>query len=137
MPALAKRAAAGGTDIINQLGFGVDKLHRKNRLLALSDPVKYEKQRNAKMDAIEKGIEASYTAAVAAYTAMGYASIDAESQAQADVASLASIQMTTINNEYPPLSGATMSANQPAWAAGMDPFKAKAPRAKPKKKGKK
>jgi hypothetical protein len=112
-----------GTDgIMKTLGFARSKAVRQSRLEAIKDPAKYEADRNAKLDVVETDIKAFYKAAAEKYAASGFDTDSAKEQARKESAMIAKLKIDQVNIDYPPLSGETMKASAPRWAANMDPY---------------
>jgi hypothetical protein len=104
------------------LGFARSKKVRTSRLAAIKDPAAYEDARNKQLDDIETEIKAFYIAAAVRYGNSGFDTEAAKEQARKESAMIAKVRIDQVNIDYPPLSGETMKANAPRWAANMDPY---------------
>ena len=116
--------------IMATLGFARSKAVRTSRLAAIQDPAKYEATRNTELDKIEADIKKFYIVTAERYAGSGFDADSAKDLARKESAMIAKVRIDQVNTDYPPLSGETMKASAPRWAANMDPYTDSAPRSR-------
>jgi hypothetical protein len=119
-----KMGASAGFDPLASLGIDREEKQYAKRLLALTDPTEYAKQRAAAFTNMKSLVRSSYTGSYNSFLDAGYSSDQAKGSALAAAEQTRQVQRLIIEQAFPSAANAIGDASQVRSAAafsGMSP----------------